>query len=192
MTVSGIGQLVLYLNERADREGRLKVLDMQAELMMCAVAGMYDGLTTPEMFQLPLSVLIGLELRSGRIVSERGKTIRRAALSRLNDYDVFLGAVDDIGYTAQVVRAALTVHWSRLSSAYLGSDGHCVYLDIATARDQAPENVRTVITLLPAMGPQELGVAFQTNGSRLVGRCLSTLSRILNGKQPQHRKRSAV
>lgn len=192
--ISTIGQLILWLNERAREEGRIEVSDPVASLVIETLEG--DGAVPDGRFRdLPLGVQVGLELRRGRAFSDEAKAIRSAALARLRDYEVFLAAIDALGYTPQLVRAALSIHFERLLDEELGTAGNCVLLDIETARQRAPEDIQQAVDLLPRMGPQDIGVELDTNGSRLVGRAMATMSRILegryNGKPRKRRRRKA-
>lgn len=172
-------KLILYLHRRAIEEGRIKESDPLADEILRTLEGYIPHTNGRE---LPRGVAIGLELRHGQAHLPEAKAIRSAALRRLMNYEVFLNSVDELGYTPQNIRAALTIHFERLRSEELGSDGNCILMDLDTALKQCNERTREVVLLLiSGLGPQAIGEALGTNGSRLVGRTLKNLSRILEG-----------
>jgi hypothetical protein len=174
---SAIGQLILYLNASARAEGRVTEYDETAKQVL-------DTLRSEDnpRGRLPQGVVTGLELRRGSAHTPEAKAIRAYALGELRSYDRFLHAVDTIGYTPQLVRAALTLHWEQLEADPLGSDGNCVLLDIQQAVAKATPTTRAVVAhLIKGDGPQQIGEALDTNGSRVVGRALKEVSRILEG-----------
>lgn len=187
---SAIGALVLHLHERAIQEGRLVVEDEGANQVLDAIRRGYRSRHYRRGAEQPAGVVAGLELRQGYARSAQAKAIRQGALNRLRDFPVFLRAVDELGYTPQVLRAALSLHYSRLDEAELGSDENCVLLDIKQAasrldrqprKEEAPRPSEVIDLLAGGLGPQEVGAHFKTNGSRLVGRVLKQLSVELEG-----------
>jgi len=191
MAVSALGQLILYLHSRALVEGRLHEDDATASQIIAVLS---DEQWQPEgkFRDLPLGVQVGLELRSGRAFSDEARNIRQAALARLRDYELLVAAIDELGYLPQLIRAALSLHYEQLEEEPLGSDGNCILIDLQAARAKAPEEVQHVVDLLPSMGPQSIGEELDTNGSRLVGRSMALLNRILEGKyigKPRKRRR---
>lgn len=187
---SAIGSLVLHLHERALQEGRIAVEDESANQVLDTIRRGYRSKHYRRGGEQPTGVVAGLELRQGYARSAEAKTIRQGALNRLRDFPVFLRAVDELGYTPQVLRAALSLHYSRLDEAELGSDENCILMDIqqATSRldkqprkEEAPRPSEVIALLAGGLGPQEVGAHFKTNGSRLVGRVLKQLSVELEG-----------
>jgi hypothetical protein len=178
--ISPEGQLVLSLHQRADRKGHVVVKSALADLILYTIA---TGKITPAK-RRPTGALVGLELRSGRVASPEAKEIRQAALGRLRDYTTFLDTIDAIGYTPQVLRAAIMVHYDKLCSEGLGSDGNCALMDIEIGLKLVPPKVREVIELLAAgYGPQSVGDKLGVNGSRLASEAFDLLSAALEGGQ---------
>ena len=184
---STVGVLVLYLNERAAKEGRISVEDARATQVLNTIRFGHRGRRGGAM---PPAVIAGLELRQGGATTAVAKSIRQGALKRLEDFSVFMLAIDELGYTPQLIRAALSVHFPRLAQAELGTEENCILLDIqqATARldnrhrkEDAPLPSEVVALLAGGFGPQEVGSRFKTNGSRLVGRVMKQLSVELEG-----------
>lgn len=179
-------QLILFLHKRAIAEGRLKEHDPLADEILRTLEGedRYNGR------DIPRGVVIGLELRHGQAHLPEAKAIRSAALRRLMDYDVFLRSVEELGYTPQNIRAALTIHFERLRSEALGSEGNCILMDLDAALKRCTDRTREVVFLLiSGLGPQAIGEHFGVNGSRILGRALKTLSRILEGNRNERRSR---
>lgn len=180
-------QLILYLHRRAIEEGRIKESDPLADEILRTLEGHIPHTNGRE---LPRGVAIGLELRHGQAHLPEAKAIRSAALRRLINYEVFLNSVDELGYTPQHIRAALTIHFERLRSEELGSDGNCILMDLDTALKQCNEQTREVVLLLiRGFGPQAIGEYFGVNGSRILGRALKELSRKLEGNRNERRSR---
>lgn len=200
---SALGQLILHLHERAKAEGNIRVREKEATRVLDVLrygyrSRYYRRAGTTE----NAGVTAGVELRQGMAQSALARTIRQSAIARLRDYAVFMVAVDTLGYSPQLLRAALSIHWERLASAEMGSDGNCVRLDIevavaaldtewktsgsrhseASGMDaQTPRPSDIVSYLQQGYGPQEIGKLYDTNGSRLVGRLLKALSNKLGG-----------
>lgn len=175
--VSALGQYILWLHEFARREGRLKIADAEASTILETIARTGPapkGRAPTEAEQL------GLELRIGRPRSERAKHIRRVAVEQLQQPEVLLLAVDELGYSTLILRAILQGHYWRLKEAAAGSIEHAIYIDVQRAMSLASAGTRLVAYMLIAgYGPQEIGAKLQTNGSRRVGKALMELARIL-------------
>lgn len=175
--ISAIGRLVLYLHECAEINNGVtpRAAAFILALREGIVSFMGEGIT--------VEAAAGLEIRSGRAHSKEARSIRRAALARLRNYNVLLGAVDALGYTPQLVRAALAYHWTRLGREEAGADGNCVYIDLFSAMSQSPLDVRRVCAMLAAgYSSQEIGSRLGVNGSRAVGGAVARLGRILEGR----------
>lgn len=177
MSLSALGQFVSWLHRRAEQAGRLDVTCDEAAQVLAALYG--GPVSTPA----TEAQIAGLELRSGRPRNELAKKIQRTAISRLRSLDLTMRAVDELGYTPVLVRGLLQAHFWELKRAPLGSEAHLVYTDLSSAIDRATEKTKVVAFLLIAgLGPQEIGAALKTNGSRRIGKTMSELSRILEGR----------
>jgi hypothetical protein len=183
VAISTVGQLVLTLRQQAEEEGRLREPDPTNEedtLAVQVLSGMrVEGKPKSE------GTLIGSELRSGRVNHPKAKAIRYAASQRLRDYTTFLRAADELGYTPEVLRAALLYHYDHLSGEHIGSDGHCILMDIQQFVADCDERTRQVVAVLAnGYGPQGVGTALGVqNGSRLVARTLRLLSKKAGGNR---------
>lgn len=176
---SALGKLILWVHEQALRARLISTVSRDADQVLDGIQG-----RVPEFGKLSEAQIAGLELRSGRPQNDIAKTIQRRAVRYLQSVDAALGALDAMGYTPTVIRGLLQHHYSTLAGAAIGSDAHLVYVDLATAIEKASEKTREVVLLLVAgYSPQEIGVKLQTNGSRRIGRAMSELSRILEGRQ---------
>lgn len=174
---------MLELHRQAEVEGRLAPLDVTNEEDALAgqvietLTGGHDGKAKTE------GALIGSELRSGRVNHQKAKTIRFTAGNRLRDYTTFLRTVDELGYTPEVIRAALIFHYEQLQYEELGSEGHCILMDIQTAVATCDTRTRQVVALLAnGYGPQEAGAVLGLNGSRLVSKTMRDLGKLLEGR----------
>lgn len=178
---SALASLILHLHQQAQAEGRITERYALAD----AVLAVLTNGPTPDVARPSDGECIGRELYSGRTASVPASVIRRRAGQALTNYTVFLAAVDTLGYTPQVVKAAVG-HWQQLEDADLGEDGNCVLLDIRVALTKASEPTRKTIALLQAgIGPRRVGELLGENGTRLVGKAYLEVSRLLeaaNGK----------
>lgn len=175
--ISPLGSFILWLNDRALSEGRVKNTTEQASDILIALRHGADLAGADE------AARIGLELRDGRPHSEVARQIQRAALARLRDLTLLLINVDEQGYTPVNVRALLSIHYGELAYAALGTDANCAYIDLDVAIKQASDKSRIVAELLiQGKGPQEIGEELKTNGSRRINRALAEIAKILEGR----------
>ncbi len=186
MRASSLGTLVLYLRDKGHAEGRFDGLDtidlapelLEAEVIIAGIRGENDN-------------SIGAELRAGRANSDAANLIRLKVQRSLYSYPTLLDSIDKNGYVPQNLRAALLVHWERLSAEPLGAEGNCVAIDIMSAAEKAPDDYREAICrLIKGQGPQQVGEELGVNGSRLVGKALKHISCVLEGRVYGKRKRS--
>lgn len=185
---SAIGELVLHLNREARAEGLIFEEDEEATQLLATIRrGLPPRYRTPGA-QPPEAVTVGMELRTGSTDSRPARRIREYALAHLAHWSTFLRAADILGYTPQVVRAALMIHYPRLEQEAIGTDGNCILVDLqqgAALLDQqerkegAPRPSEVVAMLAAGKGPQEVGTHYGVNGSRLVGQVLKQLSLVL-------------
>lgn len=160
MRCSALGQFVLWLHKEAGAPPN----EITEELSASA----------------PPEHPVARELYTGRIRSREARKIRKYALRALADLGLALRYIDAAGYTTVAVRALLTRHYDELWRSPLGSDAHCVYLDLCLAHKRLPPRLRAVVAATVAgYGPQEIGVAFGANGSRLVNRAIRAVVRVL-------------
>lgn len=186
---SALASLILHLHQQAVNEQRVHVIDGTAERVIDLMRRGYRSRFYRWEEEMTEGTAAGIELRQGVARTEVARAVRQAAVSRLRNFSVFLLAVDTLGYSPQILRAALSIHWERLASATLGSDENCVKLDIeaalaqldARAGSDTPRPSDVAALLCQGMGPQEIGVVYSTNGSRLVGGLLKQLSDALGG-----------
>src|SRR5579859_3456083 len=176
---AAIGNFILWLYDRASEENRVPLFDddTQSRLVLSGLRGE----AAPE-DPAPENYLVGLELRSGTIRAEQTRRVQRAALRRLQSYSVALLNVCDSGYSPLNVRALLQYHWWDLRVEDVGSEGHCILMDLQSAINASSNATRTVAWLLVAgYGAQEVGAVLsgdgkKMNGSRLVSRAASELA----------------
>jgi len=127
---------------------------------------------------------VGVEIYEGRPQSRQAKFLIRGVQKRLKDLPTVLCYVDDCGYSVLALRALLTQFYWQLRDAPVGSDEHCVYIDLEAAISKASDQTKVVAAALTrGFGSQEIGKALGTNGSRLISRSMRELRDILNSKK---------
>lgn len=190
---SAIARLVLHAHDRAAQESRVGITDDTATQVLATLRKP----RVPSRSSLP-GVNIGLELKTGRVWSKEARAIRLYAMNALRSYETFLEACDSLGYTPQIIRAALSYHWSTLRSSDLWSDGHCIKLDIEGAVAVLPERDQEVVDMMQhGCGPHDIGKELSTpetkvNGSRLVGKVLLAISQQLEQNYGTQRTTNAA
>lgn len=171
--VSPLGQFILWMHDRATE----RVENISATELIETIR---HGEQVPDPTEARIA---GLELRDGRPRSDLARKIQRGAMTCLHDHRLTLEYLDTLGYTPVNVRAFLSIHWTALETAALGSAENCILIDLKTAIERASTITGTVARLLIAgLGPQEIGSQLSTNGSRRINRAMAELSRILEGR----------
>lgn len=166
---STLGDLVLWLRQEAERNGRAQIQDPKAAAI---IAALQTGQGDPD----------GVELYLGKPKSNIARQIMRAATNRLRDLSFTLFYIDEFGYTTISLRALLANHYARLRSAPLDSDENDAYIDLQTALGKVSPQTRLICSMLvEGASPKEVGEKFATNGSRRISRACLDLVRVLEG-----------
>lgn len=175
---SPLADLVLWLHTRAVEDKRLVETSDEAAAFLAGCAGQpYSGADEA-------GYLVGLEIYSGRPHSDSARAIQRRAYRALHSLTLVLSNVDEAGYTAVNIRPLLEIHYQALNTAPLGSELHCVAIDLYGATLRASLITRDVAILLASSySAAEIGARYQTNGSRRVAKAMTELAKILQGKR---------